>query len=120
MDPDELKQTSTNIVVGTVTAIDCTGEHEESPCASKTGYVAKLAVKRDVKGKSPKEIDLRFKKYEFQDGCVGSPDTIHYPGERALYYLQCKGASCRLTHWNGIEYRKRGDGKLPDCRGKGR
>lgn len=120
MEPAELKGESTDIVRGKVVSVECTGEYEENPCASKTGYVAKLAVKKNIKGKAPKVVDLRFKKYEFKEGCVGSPDTLHYPGEEALYYLRCKESSCRLTHWNGIEDLRRGDGNLPDCRGKGR
>lgn len=120
MEMNDLRRESTNIVSARVLDVKCTGEFEDNACVRKTGYVAKLKVLKTFKGERLGEFELRFKRYEFKDGCVGSPDTVHYPGEEARYYLSCKGEVCFLTHWNGITYTSRGSGKLPACEGKGR
>ncbi len=114
--PKELKERSNHIVRGEITQVMCTGEFEETHCAYLTGYKATLKVRRTLKGKRYKTLNLYFKEYDFKEGCVGSADTVHYSGEEALYYLSCKGDSCYLTHWNGIEYKRRGNGPLPECK----
>jgi hypothetical protein len=116
LSPEELQKESNQIVRGKVLDVVCTGEYEETRCAKLTGYRATLEISKTIKGKRYKKLDLSFKKYDFKKGCVGSPDTVHYPGEEALYYLRCKEDRCRLTHWNGIEYKSHGDQPLPKCR----
>ena len=113
--PKELKQESNQIVRGKILDVVCTGDNEENGCAKLTGYKATLEVTKTIKGARYKKLALRFKKYDFKKGCVGSPDTVHYPGEEALYYLRCKEKNCRLTHWNGIEYKSKGKRSLPKC-----
>jgi|GEM_PF-3706446 len=113
--PEELQGESNQIVKGRILDVVCTGEHEENRCAKLTGYKATLKVSKTIKGKRYKKLHLRFMKYDFKEGCVGSPDTVHYPGEEALYYLRCREDSCRLTHWNGIKYKSHGDISLPKC-----
>ena len=109
LSPEELRQESNQIVRGKILDVVCTGEHKENRCAKLTGYRATIEVTKTIKGKRYKKLYLRFKKYDFKEGCVGSPDTVHYPGEEALYYLRCTKDRCRLTHWNGIIYKSRGD-----------
>jgi len=115
LSPEELQKESNQIVRGKVLDVVCTGKQEENRCVKLTGYKATLKVSKTIKGKRYKKLKLNFKKYDFKEGCVGSPDTVHYPGEEALYYLRCKENSCRLTHWNGVEYKFRGDRSLPKC-----
>lgn len=116
MSLEELQIESNQIVRGKITEVVCTGTHEENRCADLTGYRATLQVMKTIKGKRYKKLYLNFKNYEFKEGCVGSPDTVHHTGEEALYYLRCRGDNCRLTHWNGIEYKSRGRQTLPKCR----
>lgn len=115
LSPQELKSESNQIVEGKILNVVCTGAHEENRCATLTGYKATLEVSKTIKGKRYKNLELNFKKYDFKEGCVGSPDTIHYPGEEALYYLECSENNCRLTHWNGIQYKSKGKRSLPRC-----
>lgn len=119
MSQRELDRESTHIVRGEIADVVCTGEFEKTRCAKLTGYMATLKVKKTLKGKRYKTLFVRFKEYDFFKGCVGSPDVVHYPGEEALYYLACKEDQCRLTHWNGIKYKKHSERSLPECkRGK--
>jgi len=115
LNSEELKKESNQIVRGKVLDVACTGKQEENRCATLTGYKATLEVTKTIKGKRYKDLELRFKKYDFKDGCVGSPDTVHYPGEEGLYYLRCREDHCRLTHWNGVQYKSRGSRSLPNC-----
>lgn len=118
MSYEGLNRESTNIVRGEITEVVCTGEFEKTRCAKLTGYVATLKVKKTIKGKRYKTLYIYFKEYDFFEGCVGSPDTVHCPGEEALYYLSCKEDKCHLTHWNGIKYKKHGNKSLPKCEPK--
>jgi hypothetical protein len=111
----ELKAESNQIVRGKILDVVCTGDNEETHCAKLTGYKATLQVTKTIKGTPYKKLALRFKNYDFKEGCVGSPDAVHYPGEEGLYYLQCTKDKCRLTHWNGITHTSRGKGPLPKC-----
>jgi hypothetical protein len=115
LSPEELKQESNQIVEGKILDVVCTGEHDKNRCAELTGYKATLKVMKTIKGKRYKKLELSFKKYDFKKGCVGSPDTVHYPGEEALYYLRCKENRCHLTHWNGIIFKSHGNRSLPKC-----
>lgn len=115
MTDKELKRDSNLIVVGRITDVRCTGEIEELACATDTGYKAVLEVKKVLKGEKAKKVDLYFMRTEFKEHCIGSPDTLHYVGEEAKYYLRCTAERCGLTHWNGIEYIKEGERTLPKC-----
>ncbi len=115
LNPEELEKESNQIVEGKVLDIVCTGYNDNNRCAKLTGYRATLKVSKTIKGKRYKKLLLRFKKYDFKEGCVGSPHTVHYQGEEALYYLRCKTDVCRVTHWNGITYKSRGSHHLPIC-----
>lgn len=119
---EELKSQTNVIVDGEVTNVACTGFKDAThECATLTGYRAKLKLlKIHKQGPLVKKVgdtvDLVFNKYDFKDGCVGSPDTLHYQGEQAKYFLVCTAESnCRLTHWNGIEIKKEGNQPLPSC-----
>jgi len=115
LNPQELKSESNVIVEGKVSDVICTGKNEKNRCAKLTGYRATLEVLKTIKGKRYNQLQLNFKKYDFKDGCVGSPDTVHYPGEQALYYLRCRENRCHLTHWNGIKYQSKGKRQIPKC-----
>jgi len=112
----ELAARSNNIVYGEIVEVVCTGEFEKSKCVDRTGYLASLKVKRTVKGTRYRRLYIRFMKSRFKEGCLGSPDEVHIVGELGLYYLQCRGDQCRLTHWNGVEYENRGYKPLPTCK----
>lgn len=112
----ELKNESNMIVKGSVVKVECTGKFGETGCAKLTGYKATLKINETVKGENLDQVSLLFDKYDFKKGCVGSPDMVHYEGEEGLYYLQCKKDQCHLTHWNGVDYFKKGGNSLPKCK----
>lgn len=112
----ELKNESNTIVKGKIIKIACTGKFKDTGCANLTGYKASLKVNEVLKGKKLENLNLFFNKYKFKNGCVGSPDAVHYEGEEALYYLKCKKENCHLTHWNGIDYIEKGTASLPKCK----
>ena len=116
MTEEELKTESNTIVKGQITKVECTGKSKDKGCVKLTGYKATLKVNGVVKGSKAKELNLFFNKYDFKKGCVGSPDTVHLEGEEGLYYLECKDNNCHLTHYNGIEYFKKGSTPLPKCK----
>lgn len=106
MSEKELKERSNTIVMGHVTLVKKTGEFIKGRCADKTGKIATLMVDKTIKGSPPKEFKIHFFDYNFKEGCVGSPDRVHYKGEKGKYYLKCIESKCRLTHWNGFEKEK--------------
>lgn len=114
--PEELQQESNQIVIGKITAIECTGKIEENKCVKMTGYKTTLQVDKVIKGKKSKTLDLYFKDYDFKGGCVGSPDARHYVGDEGKYYMSCKDQKCYLVNWNGVTHSKRGKQELPKCK----
>lgn len=103
MELAELEAESNTIVLGEITDITSTGELIENPCVTKTGYKATLKVLKVIKGKADDKLTIRFKKFDFKEGCVGSPDHRHFVGENGKFYLSCQEDHiCRLTHWNGV------------------
>jgi hypothetical protein len=100
-------------VIVKITKVERTGEIEKKSCVVSTGYKATLEVQKVLKGKRQKQLELFFNEDRFLKGCVGSPDTIHYEGEEAKYYLRCQDKRCHLTHYNGVEYIKQGENQPP-------
>ncbi len=115
MTEEQLTVRSNIIVEAEVHAMRCTGEFETNRCFSSVGYEAELDVKRTLKGEHFKRLKLLFMHTIYNEGCVGSPDTIHYVDEGGTYYLQCRGDRCRLTNWNGVRYERHGTKRLPKC-----
>lgn len=119
---EELKSQTNVIVDGEITNVACAGFRDNThECMNLTGYQATLKLLKiykqgPLKQKVGDTVTLVFNKYDFKNGCVGSPDTEHYQGEQAKYFLICTAESnCRLTHWNGIEIKKEGNQPLPSC-----
>jgi len=112
---EDLLQSSNTVVKGTVVDVECTGETIEEFCGKMTGYRAKVKVESALKGEPFNNLFLNFYKYDFNRKCFGTSNMRHYKGEQAVYYLNCNASGCKFTDPSGIDYIKKGDGRLPNC-----
>lgn len=102
LDEEELNTQSNVIVLGEVVAVLPTGEIQKTECVIKTGYQAHVKVNKVIRGETGSNLFISFFDFDFQNGCVGSPDYRHRKGEKGKFYLSCQKENCRLVHWNGF------------------
>lgn len=103
MSPEDLVQESNLIVDGEILKVYSAGPKEENKCSINVPHKAMLQVLKTVKGTEFKAVVVKFTKTHYKDGCVGSPDHVHFVGEKGRFHLSCQLDECRLTHWNGVK-----------------